>query len=61
MKPYSLGEVGHLFTMRDAHEILLASYAVPCVATLHARVPLPTWPNAAANEPHFFGPLDRGP
>ena len=58
MRPDAIAEVGLLFMVGNMREMVIASYAEPCVATLHARVPLPDWPNAAANEAHYFGPTE---
>lgn len=61
MRPGSIGEVGRLIDIVNAQQIIIATYADPCSAILHTRVPLPEWPNAAANEAHYFGPIDQSP
>lgn len=60
MRPGALGEVGLIrFIRKQSTMLLLATYAEPCVATLHTAVPLPGWPNQAANEADYFGPIDH--
>lgn len=39
-------------------QLLLAVYCEDQTGALHATVPLPSWPNAASNEPHYFGPTE---
>ena len=57
--PLSIGREGRLHWLRDAREALISCYANPCGSLLFTRVPLPGWPNQAANEPHYFGPIDH--
>lgn len=52
-----VGELGALKLIVDeARELVIACYAEPMSGALHASVPIPTWPNDAANEAHFYGP-----
>jgi hypothetical protein len=51
-----IGTMGRTQQIREQlTQLLIACYCEEQSAALHVTVPLPTWPSAAANEPHYFG------